>query len=1416
LKFPCPSATFMRTDGTTALLDCKLPFLLQSDAHLGPALAKLYYNHLRSTQDEELAVAAQRRFDEILEEAEREEYVDDGGLYPPTSRERLQAAGRPSFLDMQFSVEHIFAARFGYIAPVSASFRTTEDSSALDSADVLDESAFSSTRVAAAAGEELTITPRLCFQEAQTSVNRVLSMRTESLASLERAAGVSAEELAELRTESMRDALHFGIRLFDLIMTNGEYSAGCEPAARSVWQSTKALAASLGYESTQHAIVDPSHPSRRAGSALFAFTHDSKLPYPDLSVYGNVRRMETRLFGPVMGLHGRVFATKFALASHILSTANRDGIREMLQINGAPGTAKSLMLDRFAYVYNRAWDPPTSRTLVMRMGSSSKTSMKAGGISPLSGATLYSDEALAALQNTSAEGNEFRQDVKSAVTSRFSQRQRTQLYKAADGSTIYKKTFHVQYSNEATVNIHNSGANGLSDQKREGVVPDSDRKALVDRMSSFLQTEQSVQGLPLLDDVSFRKNVEENKRLVDAHSLLVSLTYCAKYIISGVGGFQPVGYDAALKALTALDELLEREHGIPPPMDRQKSVRSDILLTKAVQTAVAKVFLFKESSVLWNVPSKDESGRFILHPFQMTDLTDAIRSACVSWEMVADAHSECLDRQLYAAPDTFWCMKALTQALGATQAQIYSEWDADEPKRRRCQETGEDPQPRKGRFFPQEPIESESEARERLKILSERRLVLNTLLTSEADASMTMRENGCDDDEEATQPISAVGRDSFLLDRLNTRLVKLACASSGHVQLLDGRHISLQRAKDLLLPTPAEASVGGYDTRDLKVWTDGSPAARFSAKDAEGVYLGVRLGMLRGVGCVSGWTFRPDGSQPSGAPSTFDVNWRCLRTNSDDVNNKQQKFIPWNEAACKQMHTISESFVARHFNLIGPQMFDRVVQLILGPQLTLQMAPRFPYSARTAPMRTVSNPGSLSSLTGRTLAHAAAALPAVQLVSEGDPSTPAAQNDSASNSAASVGGILPLQAAVWANSAGSAEHHACAQHSRTSLTAAEAGALALDVHDLSHRRVDRLVANGQLPAQNVFFSPETQRSTPIIHDERGFFASSSFLLSVARLDVEATAVLATLPGMRRFHDPPFWHKAVEEDATTVPLEAKLPDPSCRIPMPVWRFGRQIAASGRDVTDEDVRVAKGIVRWNPKRVALVYDKVSILYRLTTQSVYEDEDDDLDRTALASLGPEIDMNALRSDVYAPHITKFACLNEPVYDNGDWPSDLLTLHRNTNTRRSSSSGELASSSTLSTVQLMRIARTMGFRVTNVSEMRALATKVAQEGNPVSAHSAANPVFNRRAWRCAMEAEAVERGFFSAGDGRVSERLSAFDELLAVRCHCLMRVARGEAVAADVPVAVEVGPSYGMFPGRSDRVEDDEFRVMLLSSML
>jgi hypothetical protein len=656
LKFPFSDGrtVYQYTDNTGSVLDATLPNKIGSLTKVGDAILEAYWI---TNKDADGVKAAER---EVLEAS------------PSLTSNTIELRHIKSQLSHCFGRE--MRKGEGSSSIIERRLRSTKMVDQ-DSFDVTPQERQAARNTASEeTGPDRTVTMQ--WEILASKIDMVLRMINRAMKEKQRRARGDCKEVDAWFSRANHECMVWAFELFNHMYHDPNCKERVEPVAAEIWKSTLRLFAKIPEESNGNIIINRNDPGMRRGTANVAFAFNHYMKYKKLSPYGNWQRELVKIYGQIMGVYGRRNDIKQAIHETAIAPSNPRTMREVLIINGKMGMAKSLLLQRMAYMFNREYDPDHSVRCrwIQFAGGGSKCSKESGGVDFTSGGISFADEAVDFIAKKDEESKTKLNTVKGLITGKRASKPRTEMLVSDKGAREYRTVNFEFYSNTSLVYAHNLGpfsqyigSDGLPH------VPDDDRRAFLDRTYAIVVTETAGKN-KTLEESAFHKAVKDNYQLMTIHSVVVRVTYMVKHVVSLVDAWRPSNEVAADAAWSAIDEWMKKEYDIPYPDDRRKTIRRDLALTRAIESAVVQVLVYKETAVSFDdmLPisepfdeSVPEDERVhILDPFCLAHFTNIVKLLHYDVEIVVSAASSLLDRCMYTMPDMHHIMVAFAQRHG--------------------------------------------------------------------------------------------------------------------------------------------------------------------------------------------------------------------------------------------------------------------------------------------------------------------------------------------------------------------------------------------------------------------------------------------------------------------------------------------------------------------------------------------------------------------------------------------------------------------------------------------------------------------------------------------------------------------------------------------------------------------------------
>jgi hypothetical protein len=1151
-KFPYSDGVNQMTDNSTSLIDATLPNKVGSLASVGDTMLEAFWITHRDAAD---IMAAER---EVLEAS------------PSLCRETLR------FHNMKAHLAHCFGnelrrgdKRASLIARRMKSMRMVDQ----DSFDVTpqERQAARTTNVEDDASD-YTIT--LQADVVASKIDRVLRMVDQAKKEKKKQDSEDPTAADVWFHRATGECMTWAFEMFNKLYTDVEHKDSVEPVVRDIWKSTIKLFEKIPSESSGRISIDKNNPRMRRGTANVAFAFDNTMQFKKLSPFGNWQRTLVKIYGSILGVYGRRNDIKQAIHDAAIAPSNPHTMREVLVIYGKMGMAKSMLMQRFAYIFNRAYypDPAVRCTWIHFAGGGSKCSKESGGIDFASGGIGFADEAVDFIAKSDEEAKNKLNVVKSLVTGKRVSKPRPERRETENGKVEYKTVNHEFFSNTTLVFTQNLGPNcQFLSKQNEPQIPDDDRRAFLDRTVAFVVTETAGNNRTK-EDSDFKKTVKDNIPLMMTHALVTGVTYMVKHVVAQVPAWRPSNEYAADMAWTAIDEYMKTNHDIPYPDDRRKTIRRDIALTRAIESAVVQVLVYKETAVSFDdmLPISEpfdesvppEKRVHVLKPFEFKHLIIILGLLYYDEEIVVSAASSLLDRCLYTMPDVHHILVALAHRHGMGHCKSGQSICSADPNRSVGQA---DVMPTPG---PVE-ISPASDAHVQPHDDSARRnyAPFGTGFDPGPSVDATARDGttGCDAASGATVigysvrsgttrvmaaesrirdamkvmaqrrivqhtlkvrasecgqsvvPSSIPSDPRASADRMVRRVMFGGEASTNtNVNLIDGSTITFKRFMDYLLPTSAEVLGCGYVKPDVCNWLVGKTSqTNFTPSDGDTMQLGISP--LNQTGFNGGkWSFKVNSSEPQSSERRMDPAWRTPRSSYDQPTNHASEGDAGSGATdgrSNGQRASPRSWVSTMYKEAQSMAKHELSKWHLDPQAIFDRIEQIAFS-REEQKRLLSVS---SSDDDKGWMHSHTLMRVVKdafnnQYTGADPVKCIGMSDSVTPDSRQH--IIPLHALGWRGA------HANTTHAMYNLRdARDATTKLIDVvtNDTAQRRLDSLVADVALPATQPLVSASIQKGSPIQIDNNKCFINSGLFMHHVNLNQEIDEMMSLTQGLRDMH-----------------------------------------------------------------------------------------------------------------------------------------------------------------------------------------------------------------------------------------------------------------------------------------------------------
>lgn len=677
VRFPYPETCYVLVNPLRSKRDSTLPNRISTIPQVGTNVLKAFYAAKRSES------AIQQSVDDTRLHMAANNLMA-GGTFEPTAPQleteiaRLRNENKPSIDEI---CRHLMPVFTDMLCPSTAQSAISKrlEAGRHVQPDSLDQSA---ADVAARRGKLHT---NFSYQKKVEMKDERLAVELSKVhdvvmegAGLLHATGKAA--YSDFRYKVKSELIEWFIKCFDEMYFNPLNAQSLWPNHLKVWQTTMQFIKALPERAKTFrqsrgkkpcARVDASHPHSGRGSANFAFLFDFRIKKSGLSPYGNYQNdVLSFLYYEVCGILGQSNHIRNALHMLPFFASCPLGFRPILVINGKPGMCKSKAVECFSLIWNRP-DLPEERSFFFASGSGSNNAYQAGEISPASGGVLVWDEPPRELTSSATKDealNNQKQNLKEICTNGSTNRPRCEQKIGPDGATSYIRCEYQMRANHPFCCCSNLGAATYNDFKARP----NDGKALEHRMVPLLSAEALPAGVMPKGTDTIKDDLAEHADALDAHTLVVSLTQMCLAMASLMKSMRPPREDLLIKTFGVLDDFVEKNYGISKPDSRRLELRRHEAMAKAFESAVVRVFLYKEEAVNYDhmLPiskphtNGDVDGVHTLAPFDLKHLVKVFQIVCYDMEVILEAWSSGLDRSLYTAPDTLHLLLAIGKMHG--------------------------------------------------------------------------------------------------------------------------------------------------------------------------------------------------------------------------------------------------------------------------------------------------------------------------------------------------------------------------------------------------------------------------------------------------------------------------------------------------------------------------------------------------------------------------------------------------------------------------------------------------------------------------------------------------------------------------------------------------------------------------------
>jgi hypothetical protein len=496
--------------------------------------------------------------------------------------------------------------------------------------------------------------------------------------------GHNADTTEKKFCQAMRDVQEWGVYLFDSVYMDSRNSQRLWPKAREIRFALDALIRKLPRYAT-HAKVDRSDPRHACGSINYAFLFNSTRRCSKLSVYGEWRRHLARIYSSVCGIHGRVFADRWALhiAAFQPACSASTTFNPMIFVNGRRGLGKSVRFSRMSAMFNGEYDDDLTCTWWSPCGDMSAFANQAGGIAVTGGGVNVADEALPAMVTTDGKTDDTRKNqaniIKQLATSYKVVRRRTVTVTktGTHQETSYTQRDDTTRDNSTTIGALNLSPNmwrGDDSGKRLPPCPGEDTRALLDRTITLPATETTT--LRCTNDQEFAAKMRLSINDCLLHGIVARLTYIICEMVSLVPQWRAANREDAQAAWDYMDKHLLTHFDIPLPDPRRRAYRETIGDILSVESAVVRYLMFKEEAVAFPAlrptskpfSQKDNPKECIhtLAPFSWTQICDIMQLITFDAELMVDVFTHGFPANLATNAELYHALGSIADLHGCT------------------------------------------------------------------------------------------------------------------------------------------------------------------------------------------------------------------------------------------------------------------------------------------------------------------------------------------------------------------------------------------------------------------------------------------------------------------------------------------------------------------------------------------------------------------------------------------------------------------------------------------------------------------------------------------------------------------------------------------------------------------------------
>jgi hypothetical protein len=484
--------------------------------------------------------------------------------------------------------------------------------------------------------------------------------------------------------QAMQDVQEWGVHLFDSVYMDSRNAQRLWPKAREIRFALDALIRKLPRYAT-HAKVDRSDPRHACGSINYAFMFNSTRRCSKLSVYGEWRRQLARIYSSVCGIHGRVFADRWALhiAAFQPACSASTTFNPMIFVNGRRGLGKSVRFSRMSAMFNGEYDDDLTCSWWSPCGDMSAFANQAGGIAVTGGGVNVADEALPAMVTTDGKPDDTRKNqaniIKQLATSYKVVRRRTVTVTktGAHQETSYTQRDDTTRDNSTTIGALNLSPNmwrGDDSGKRLPPCPGEDTRALLDRTITLPATEATTLRCTNDQEFAAKMRVSINDCLL--HGIVARLTYIICEMVSLVPQWRAANREDAQASWDYMDKHLLTHFDIPLPDPRRRAYRETIGDILSVESAVVRYLMFKEEAVAFPAMrptskpfTQTDNPKECIHtlaPFSWSQICDIMQLITFDAELMVDVFTHGFPANLATNAELYHALGAIADLHGCS------------------------------------------------------------------------------------------------------------------------------------------------------------------------------------------------------------------------------------------------------------------------------------------------------------------------------------------------------------------------------------------------------------------------------------------------------------------------------------------------------------------------------------------------------------------------------------------------------------------------------------------------------------------------------------------------------------------------------------------------------------------------------